>query len=356
MKIKAILAGLIGLFLALTWSIQPVDATTQLKKMGGNPFYKAKGLKAETVFPVLIRLKGDVKRGFVKAGAAELYEPFMEQLKTAKPEPVTIQPGGSFKWMIYKKKGKVAVSRDVVWSGKAPFQAYRMVVRYNDREYEFIMPKVCLNISLKEVTEVPKVMAPPPPSPKEEPKAAPPPKEPEAKIPETVSPTPAPVPTPTPTPTPTPAPAPVVPESGEPKAAAKKGFIVADIGPLFRFDVSVFAMGRLGYRYKFTDQLALTGLVGFAALIDGDNDNPAFLADAIFTYHPSKRIYLGAGVGLWASSEDSKGDLILEIGFPLTDSSKGPNFELFVEGRSAFDQMDEFGKYGRVGGGLRVLF
>ena len=321
-----------------------MDAATQLKKMGGNPFYKAKGLKAERVYPMLTRLKADVKRGFAKAGAAELYEPFMEQLKTAKLEPVDIRPGEALKWMIYKKKGKVAVSRDLVWSGKAPFQAYRMVVRHNDRDYEFIMPKACLNISLKEVTEVPKVMAPPPP-PKEEPKVAPPPKEPEAAPPVAAAPPPAPVPPPARRRT-----------GEEPKAAAKKGFIVADIGPLFRFDVSAFAMGRIGYRYKFTDQFALTGLVGFAALIDGDDDHPAFLADAIFTYHPAKWIYLGAGVGLWASSEDSKGDLILEIGFPITDSSKGPNFEFFVEGRSAFDQFDEFGKYGRVGGGLRILF
>ena len=350
MKIKFMLAGLLGLVLALTWSIQPVDAATQLKKLGGHPFYKAKGLKAEKVIPVLISLKGDVKRGFVKAGAAELFEPFMEQLKTAKLEPVNISPGEGLKWMIYKKKGKVRVSRDLVWSGKAPFQAYRMVVRYNDRDYEFIIPEICLNISLKEVIEVPKVMAPPPIPPKEEPKVASPPKEPEAKIPETTTPTPAPVPTPPP------APAPGGPDSGEPKAAARKGFIVADIGPLFRFDVSAFAMGRIGYRYKFTDQLALTGLVGFAGLIDGDNDNSAFLADAIFTYHPAKWIYLGAGVGLWASSEDSKGDLILEIGFPITDPSKGPNFEFFIEGRSAFDQFGDWPKYGRVGGGLRILF
>ena len=156
MKTKGILAGLIVCFLALTWSIQPADAATQLKKLGGHPFYKAKGLQAEKVIPVLIRLKGDVKRGFVKAGAAELYEPFMEQLKTAKLEAVDIRPGEGLKWMIYKKKGKVAVSRDLVWSGKAPFQAYRMVVRHNDRDYEFIMPKICLNISLKEVAEVPK--------------------------------------------------------------------------------------------------------------------------------------------------------------------------------------------------------
>lgn len=345
MKIKFMLAGLLGFVLALTWSIQPVDAATQLKKMGGNPFYKAKGLKAETVYPVLIRLKGDVKRGFTKAGAAELYEPFMEQLKTAKLEPVDVRPGEGLKWMVYKKKGKVRVSRDVVWAGKAPFQAYRMVVRHNDRDYEFIMPKACLNISLKEVTEVPKVMAPPPP-PKEEPKVTAPPKEPEAAPPVAAPPVAA-----APPAAPVPSPAPETP-----MAAAKKGFIVADIGPLLRFDVSVFAMGRIGYRYKFTDQFALTGLVGFAALIDGDDDHPAFLADAIFTYHPAKWIYLGAGAGLWASSEDSKGDLILEVGFPITHSSKGPNFELFAEGRSAFDQFDEFGKYGRVGVGLRILF
>ena len=218
-----------------------------------------------------------------------------------------------------------------------------MVVRHDDRDYEFIMPKVCLNISLKEVTEVPKVMAPPPP-PKEEPKVAAPPKEPEAAPPVAAAPPPAPS-----------------PRAGTcgtepPKAEAKKGFFVADLGPLMRFDVSAFAMGRIGYRYKFTDQFALTGLVGFAALIDGDDDHPAFLADAIFTYHPAKWIYLGAGVGLWASSEDSKGDLILEVGFPITDSPKGPNFEFLCEGRSAFDQFDEFGKYGRVGGRIADTF
>jgi hypothetical protein len=339
MKIKGILAGLIVCFLGLAWSIPSVEAAGQLKKLGRHPFYKARDLKAEGVLPILTRLKSDVKLGFAKAGAAELYEPFMEQLKTAKLEPVDIRPGEGLKWMIYKKKGKVAVSRDLVWAGKAPFQAYRMVVRYNERDYEFIIPKICLNISLKEVTEVPKVMAPPPP-PKEEPKVTSPPKEPETVPPVAVAPPPAP-----------PEPAPE-----KPKAEAKKGFFVGDIGPLFRFDVSVFGLVRLGYRYKFTDQFALTGLVGFAPLIDGKNDDPAFLADAIFTYHPAKWIYLGAGAGLWASNEDSKGDLILEIGFPITDSPKGPNFEFFVEGRSAFDQFGDWPKYGRVGGGLRILF
>jgi hypothetical protein len=352
MKLKFNLAGLMGLLLVLAWTIQPVDAATQLKKMGGNPFYKANGLKAESVFPVLSRLKGDVKLGFVKAGAAELYAPFMEQLKTAKAEPVNIQPGEGFKWMVYKKKGKVAVSRDLTWAGRAPFEAYRLVVRHNDRDHVFIIPKICLNISLKEVTEVPKEPAPPLPPPlREEPKPAAPPAE------QVVTP-PAPVPASPPPPLkeePKPA-APPAPVTEKPKVDAKKGFLLGDIGVLVRFDVSAFGVVRAGYRYKFTDQLALTGLVGFAGLIEGKNDESAFLADAIFTYHPVKKLYLGAGAGLWASSKDSKGDLILEIGFPITDEPKGPNLELFLEGRSAFDQFSDWTKYGRVGAGLRILF
>lgn len=355
MKMKAMFAGLIGLCLVVAWSIQPVDAATQLKKLGGNPFYKAKGLKSEAVFPLLIRMKADVKRGFAKAGAGELYEPFMEQLKTANPEEVTIQPGENFKWMIYKKKGKVSVSKGLVWAGKAPFQAYRLVVRQGDRNYDFIIPKICLNIGLKDVTEVPKVMAPPPPPPKEEPSASTPPKEPEAIPP--VAAAPAPGPTPAPGLASPPGPASPAPVSEKPKAEAKKGFFVLDVGVLARFDVSAYGLLRAGYRYKFTDQFALTGLLGFAPLIDGDNeDHPAFLADAIFTYHPSSRIYLGAGVGLWSTSKDSKGDLILEVGFPITHEPKGPNFEFFIEGRNAFDQFNDWTKYGRVGGGLRILF
>jgi hypothetical protein len=343
MKTKGILAGLIGLFLGLAWSIQPVDAAATLKKLGRNPFYKGGAPQAEGVLPILTRMKADVKRGFTKAGAADLYEPFMETLKTAQLQPVDIRPGEGLKWMIYKKKGKVAVTKNVVWSGKAPFQAYRLVVRHNNRDHEFIIPKICLNISLKEVTDVPKVMAPPPPPPKEEPKAASPPKEPEPAPPVAAAPPPGPA---------TPEPA-----ADKPKAEAKKGFFVGDVGVLARFDVSAYGLLRAGYRYKFTDQFALTGLLGFAPLIDGDNeDNPAFLADAIFTYHPAKIIYLGAGVGLWSTSKDSKGDLILEVGFPITAEPKGPNFELFIEGRSAFDQFGDWTKYGRVGGGLRILF
>ena len=255
--------------------------------------------------------------------------------------------------MIYKKKGKVRITKDRIWAGKGPFEAYRVVVRHNDHDYDFILPKICLNITLKEVTEVTKVPAPTTaPKPSEAPKTvaptppsvsqAPPVKEPETKTPAAAAPSAV-----------TPVPA---REPEKTKAEAKKCFFVGDIGLMARIDPSWFGLARIGYRYKFTDQLALTGLVGAALLFDGEDDHPAFLADLLFTYYPVSKFFLGAGVGLWSSSQDSKADLILEIGLPLTNSSKGPNFELFLEGRSAFDQMGDWDKYGRAALGLRILF
>jgi len=350
MKTKKIVFALIGFSLFLTWGIQPLEAGTPIKKLGTAPFFKAKALKADQVLPILTRLKKDVRLGFSQAGADALYEPFMKQLQAQKPETVSIQPGQTLQWMIYKKKGKVRITKDRIWAGKAPFEAYRVVVRHNDHDYDFILPKICLNISLKEVVKVPALTMAPKPS--EAPKTvapsaptvsqAPPVKEPETKTPAAAAPSAV-----------TPVPA---REPEKPKAEAKKGSFVVDIGLMARIDPSSFGLARLGYRYNFTDQLALTGLVGAALLFDGEDDHPAFLADLLFTYYPVTKFFLGAGVGLWSSSQDSKADLILEIGLPLTNSHRGPNFELFLEGRSAFDQMGDYDKYGRAALGLRILF
>ena len=356
MRMKAMGFLLMGFFFLLAGGIQPLEAATPLKKLGRAPFFKAKALKADQVYPIATRLKKDVKLGFNQAGAADLFEPFMETLRTGKPEAVNIQPGQSLQWMLYKKKGKVKVTKDRIWTGKTPFEAYRVVVRHNNQNYDFIIPKICFNISLKDVTQVPAptvtskpaetpkavVPASPPPTPSEAPKVTPPVKEPEAKTPDTGVP-PVAVPPPAP-----------VPEKS--KVEAQKGFFVGDVGMLARFDPSVFGLLRVGYRYKFAEPFALTGLLGVAPLIDGDNDDPAFLADALFTYYPGKNFFMGAGVGLWSSSKDTKADLILEIGIPIDQAPAHPSFELFLEGRSAFDQMGDWTKYGRLGWGLRILF
>ncbi|MBI5585662.1 MAG: hypothetical protein HY892_17770 [Deltaproteobacteria bacterium] len=352
MRFKGLALTLIGFFLFLSAGMQSAEAATPLKKLGKAPFYKAKALKADDVYPLLTRLRKEVARGFSLAGAPDLFEPFLEQVKKQKPEAVSIQPGQTLQWMMFKKKGRVRITRDRVWTGKAPFEAYRVVVRYKDADYDFIVPKICFNISLKEITPVPKPLAPPPTAappaapPQEEPKPLPPVKEPG---------TPAVTPPAPPVAPPAPPLAPPAKEP-EPKVEAQKGFLVADVGMLGRFDVSAFGLLRVGYRYKFHEKFALTGLVGAAPLLNGENDESAFVADALCTYYPVSNFFMGAGVGLWAGSSDSKADLILEIGIPINQAPQSLNFELFLEGRSAFDQMGDWTKFGRWGWGLRILF
>lgn len=363
MRIKGTALTLFCFFLFLFMGLPSLEAASPLKRLGKSPFYRAKNVKAENLVPLLVRLKKDVVQGFTEAGAVDLYEPFMEQLNRQKPETVKIEPGQTIQWMMYKKKGKVRLTRDRVWAGKGPFEAYQVTVRHQNADYNFIVPKICLNISLTKVTPVPKPTAPPPPAKPEEPQTpppAPPAKEPPAAPPAPPVKEPPAAPPAPPAKEPEKPPVTVVPppaaKEPAPKISDRKGFFVGDVGMLGRFDVSAFGLLRVGYRYTFHEQLALTGLLGAAPLLDGENDYPAFLADAILTYYPVNYFFMGAGVGLWASSQDSKADLILEIGIPIRQAPESLNFELFMEGRSAFDQMGDWTKYGRLGWGLRVLF
>jgi hypothetical protein len=347
---KAKTLWLATLFIFLTVGVFPlyVEGAQQIKRLGVTPIYKSKNLQADKVYSVVKKAEKDLKIGFQKAGAADLFTPFMDQLQASKPESVQIQPGERLEWMLFKKGKLVGVAKDVTWAGKKPFKAYRTMVRYNDKIYEFIIPGICLNVALKSTSDIPKPPPPPPPPPKAEAPAPPPPPPPKAEE-EKVAPPPPPPPPP-----------PAAPAKVE---EPKKGFFVFDIGPLFRTDPSVFGTLRGGYMYKFTDKFALTGLLGYQALLMDDNkpleDHSAFTADALFSFYPVKRFFIGAGVGGWFTSKETKLDAIGEIGFHITDFEKGPNIAVFAEYRYAFDQDANDKKYpssDRIGLGLRILF
>lgn len=317
---------LFALALCLIFGINSAYAAQKLKRLGRNPFYKTgKTVTAEDISSIIFEYAKDVKTGFIKAGAISLYSPFMEQLKPSALEKVSIQPGETLMWMIYKKGKRIKVVNDIEWAGKNPFTAYRYVVEYNDSAYEFIIPEICVNISLKGITIMPQ---------REEPVAA--------------------VVAPTPTPAPTPAPKAVQ----APPPPPKKGFFVGDVG-LLRMDPppETFHLPlRAGYLYKLSENLAVVGLIGGAPLLSGCGDRPAFLGDAILALYPVSRFFIGAGAGWWHTSEDTKADAVLKTGFHLTDNANAPNFVLYLEGRSAFDEFDQLSEYGRFGGGIQLHF
>ena len=170
------------LLLFLTIGIFPlyVEGAQKIKRLGVTPVCTIKNLQADKVYSAVKKNERDLRTGFRKAGVADLFDPFMDQIRTSKPETVQVQPGESMEWMLFKKKKLVGVAKDVVWAGKKPFKAFRTVVRHQDKNYEFIIPAICLNVALKSITDIPKPPPPPPPPPKVEAPAPPPPPPPKA--------------------------------------------------------------------------------------------------------------------------------------------------------------------------------
>lgn len=152
MKRKIIVSVIVfSLFLGAT----SLYAAT-LTRLGTSPFYKAKDLKPQDVYKIVKANADIVKDGFIKALSINLYDPFMAQLESAKLEEIQIQPNETLLWMVFKKKNKAHLLRDVVWKGKKPFAAYRFFVNHGNQAYEYIFPKACMNITLKSIAPIPK--------------------------------------------------------------------------------------------------------------------------------------------------------------------------------------------------------
>jgi hypothetical protein len=395
-KIIAALSITFALYFLISSPSDSFGSQIQLKDLGKSPFYSVKDLKAEAIFPILKKYEKDVQNGFIKAGSGILYKPFMKALETATLEEIKVQPGETFTWMIFKKKNKPFVLKNVKWAGKSSFKAFRMVLQHEGKDYEFVFPNICLNFALKKVSPTPVAAVPVPapvvtqaPAPKTGPKAdgpGVPATDPSKKAAPTATPpggvsTPAPgsVPAPpagitgAPSAAPSPAPAgvgtPAKPAVAPPPIAApapappvkaavlpKPWMIVGDVGYMKQLDPATFMPIRVGYMHKFSEKTSLMGLIGFAPLLEGCEDNPPKLLDVLYSYDFTPSLFIGAGIGMWHTSFDTRIDFILETGAHLTKNPTGVNFDLFVEGRSAFDEFDEISDLGRFGAGIRILF
>jgi hypothetical protein len=316
--LKSKLLLLVSLCIAMSYA-SAASAAMTLKKIGDHPFCRPP-LTSEADLRALVKSQsGDVKIGFAKAGVPELYPAFEEQFPTAKVEPIKVAPGEKLKWMMFRKKGKgpVIITRDVTWGGRAPFDAYRFSIVYNEQNYEFVVPYKCGNFSLRSVTPAPKpVVVQPPVIP---PKVEPP-----------------------------------------PPVAKKKGGFLIDAGIAQQFDPATYGFGRVGYEYLFNDKFSVMGLVGGFARINHSNKHPsedAFVADVIFEYRLTKRFFVGLGGGFW-SGDDGQFDVIADLGFRLSedDTTALGRTALFFEARSAIDEFDCMRDEGRFGLGVRYRF
>jgi hypothetical protein len=143
---------LFGLILCFAFVATAEERVTQL---GLHPFYKSRDLKPADLKIIALDKAGDVKQGFEMAGNGELIFAFLEQIQKADIQTIEVNPGDTMKWMLFKKNRQVQVKNDVIWAGKKPITAYNFTIFRDGKLYEFIVPKICGNISLKNVTEVP---------------------------------------------------------------------------------------------------------------------------------------------------------------------------------------------------------
>lgn len=88
------------------------------------------------------RYSADIKAGFDQAGMSEVYQPFIDQLKTAEFEDTAWNIGETVQWMLFRSQGKVKVSGPLEWAGKKPIEAFAVKVKVGFKTYTFMIPAV----------------------------------------------------------------------------------------------------------------------------------------------------------------------------------------------------------------------
>jgi hypothetical protein len=154
MKNKKIVFFVIGIL--VLFSLSSFAETKKLKQIGRFTLVRIKGeVPTSEVMKILIdTYAGDIKYGFDLAGYGDLYLPFLDQIRTGTFEDKEMAIGDKFMWMMFRSRGKVKVVKDLEWAGEAPLPVYSFVVSKNYKNYEFVMPKPCGNISLVGIEEV----------------------------------------------------------------------------------------------------------------------------------------------------------------------------------------------------------
>ncbi len=132
-----------------------IPAAEKVSRLGQHPFYKDKDIQPEDLKVIAVEKAGDVKMGFEEAGNGELVFAFLEQIQKADIQTGALNPGDTLEWMFFKEGKKVKVKKDVVFEGKKAVPAYTFVIFRDGKTYEFIVPKICGNISLKNTKEIP---------------------------------------------------------------------------------------------------------------------------------------------------------------------------------------------------------
>ncbi len=317
----------------LLLSVCIAEAANTLTVLGRNPFYTSPLQSVGDLNTMMRVAQDEVKEGLTIAGVGDIFDPLMEQFQNVQVFQKEYPKGQTLEWMFYKRKGKgsVRVMKNFVWDGDEPFSGYEFDIDAKGKRYTFVVPLICGNLALKSVVGIPAIM----------PVAQSPANPPPPVMQKTMA-KPA---------------IPVVEEKATPIN------FVADFGYIHQFDPANYAFGRFGIECKCeTTPFSVLAMFGAAPVFRGLDGKSAVLVDVIGQYRFS-RMFVGLGVGAWITSgdgghdgKDTDMDLIANFGVRIQGEPDTFNTSLFIEARSAVDELDDFSLYGRVGAGLRFRF
>ena len=154
MNTKKILAVLLGVLVLV--SLNSLAETKKLKQIGRYTLVRIKGQvpTSEVMKTLVDRYSGDIKYGFDLAGYGDLFLPFMDQIRAEQFKEGELYVGQKIPWMLFRSQGKVKIVKDLEWAGQGPLPIFVFSVEKDYKQYDFMMPRACGNISLLRVTEV----------------------------------------------------------------------------------------------------------------------------------------------------------------------------------------------------------
>lgn len=381
------------------------QAANTLTTLGRHPFIHPPLTSIEDLRTMVDTHQQDLQQGFIAAGQPELYEAFIEQFPSAHIEKLDYGAGEQFQWMLYKRNGRgtVRVARDITWGGAEPFAGFQLSVDKDGTRHTLVIPLICGNLALKDSSDIPPAASPPPQANQS----------PECRA--TVTPTnsycgepitidangssdpdgslssmhiavvdnadnviteqsiaqqplihemamPCGTNTIKVTVTDDQGAEATSPSCQSEVVGTKRTLPVADVGYFRQFDPGDYLFGRVGLEHRFTEQFSLLGMVGGSLHVKGSDGDSALLLDVLGNYS-WERMFVSLGIGGWISNgdndldaEDSGLDLIGDIGTRIYGEEDGFNASIFLEVRSAVDELDNMVKYGRYGVGLRLRF
>jgi hypothetical protein len=160
MKNKRLIPILVVIAL-IVFAISSYAEVTKLKTIGRYTFARVKGNipTQEVMQTVFDRYAADIKLGFEMAGYADLYLPFLDEMKSGPWVDTTLAVGDHLMWMLFRNMGKVKVTKEIEWAGKAPLPVFGIDITKDYKIYHFIIPKPCGNIALRNIEDAPPPLA-----------------------------------------------------------------------------------------------------------------------------------------------------------------------------------------------------